>query len=225
MELIAGVDEAGRGAVIGPLVVAGVLAESHHIEKFKRLGIKDSKDLTPKRREYLAKKIEKIAKDIFVLKIGPCKIDNYRNIYTNLNKLEIVKFAEIIKFLSPSKAYIDAPENPEKLKNILQKIVGDDIDLVVEHYADSTYPIVSSASIIAKVARDNEIKKLKKKYGDIGSGYPADPITINFLKTWLEKNKNFPDIVRKTWETVKILKNDKKQSKLINWFKRTKDCV
>jgi len=85
---------------------------------------------------------------------------------------------------------------------------------VAENFADRKYPVVSAASIIAKVERDKEIKKLHKKYGFFGSGYTSDERTIRFLKDWIKKNKEFPDIVRKTWVTAEELKKLKEQKKL-----------
>jgi ribonuclease HII len=208
-------------AVIGPLIITGVSIDLKQIYELKKIRIKDSKELSPKRRESLAKHIERIAKDIIVLKTGPCKIDNYRKQGINLNKLETIKFAEIINYLKPDMVYVDAHDvNISKLEKILNKMIKVKTKLVVEHYADKKYPIVSAASIISKVERDAEIEKLKNKHGDIGSGYPSDPITINWLENWLEKNKKFPDFVRKTWITAEILESEHKQSKLHDFFKK-----
>ena len=220
--LIAGVDEAGRGAVIGPLVVAGISIDARYEHRLRKLGVKDSKLLSPKRREKLAAGIDKLAKDVMILKVGPCKIDNYRRQGINLNRIEAMKFAEVLSLLDPQRAYIDAPDvNLGRLKAHMQKMVGGDMGLVVEHKADHKYPVVSAASIAAKVARDEEIEKIKKKYGDVGPGYSSNEITMKWMRDWLEHNKEFPEgIVRKTWMTTKAVNSEKAQKKLSTFFKK-----
>ena len=217
--VIAGIDEAGRGAVLGPLVIVGLSIHPQDEKKLRALGVRDSKELSPRRREALAEKIEGIAKDIIVLKVEACKIDTYRKEGVNLNKLEALKFGEIINFLEPDKAYIDAIETvPEKLELFIKKMLKKETKLIVEHKADSRYLVVGAASIIAKVTRDQAVRDLEKKYGKMGSGYPSDPATIKWLKDWLEKEKEFPDCVRRTWMTVETLEKKKGQSKLGKWF-------
>ncbi len=219
---IAGLDEAGRGPVIGPLVIAGVSIDLKDVYRLKKLGVKDSKLLSPSRRERLAGGIEKIAKDIVILKIGPCKIDNYKRQGVNLNRLEAMKFAEVINLLSPDRAYIDAPDvNLGRLKGFLGKMVGDGVELFVEHKADHTYPVVSAASIMAKVERDAEIEKLKKKYGEFGPGYTSNSVTIEWLRDWLRENRDFPEgLVRKTWITASVLKGERDQRDLWSFLRK-----
>ena len=220
--IIAGTDEAGRGAVIGPLVVAGVSIDEKDEAKLRKMGVKDSKLLSPARREKLAKEIEKLAKDIMILKVGPCKIDNYRRQGVNLNRMEAMKFAEILSFLDPQKAFIDAPDvNLTMLKGHLQKMVGNDMELVVEHKADYNYPVVGAASIVAKVARDEEVREISKKYGDVGPGYPSNPITMKWMHDWLEQNKAFPEgIVRETWMTTRAVNGEHAQKKVSSFFRK-----
>jgi len=215
-QLIAGVDEAGRGAVIGPLVVAGVSVSKSHEQILRKLGVKDSKLLSPKRRVSLAKAIEKTANDVMIIKVGPCKIDNYRNQGVNLNRVEAMKFAEILSFLEPNCGYVDSPDvKPDRLKSHLLKMIGKDMELVVEHKADYNYPVVSAASIIAKVARDEEIEKIKSKYGDVGPGYPSNETTMKWMREWLDNNKDYPEgIVRKTWMTSKTVNGERRQKKI-----------
>lgn len=156
-----------------------------------------------------------------ILKLSACKIDNMREGGINLNRIEAMKFADIVNLLNPGKAYIDSPDvNPGRLKLVLEKMLTNQNSLVVEHKADSRYPIVSAASIIAKVERDKEIKSLHKEFGDFGPGYSSNEKTIAWLKTWMEKNKEWPDIVRKTWITAKVIKNEKHQKGIAGFFKR-----
>ena len=219
MVLVAGIDEAGRGAVIGPLVIAGVSIEPKDEAKLKAMNVRDSKLVSPGRRKKLAGAIERIAKDIVIIKIEACKIDTYRKQGINLNKLEAMKMGDVANLLKPDRIYVDSPDvKPERLKDFLSKIIRHKPELIVEHKADTRYRVVGAASIIAKVSRDGEIEKLRKKYGVRGSGYPSDPRTIGWLKELMEKKREFPECVRRTWETIKELEKHKKQSKLGKWF-------
>ena len=219
-KILIGVDEAGRGAVIGPLVIAGVAVYEEDVEKLKAIKVKDSKMLSPRQREGLEKKIEAIAKDIFIVKVAACKIDTYRAEGINLNKLEAIKFGEIIDFLGGDVAYVDAPDvDTDRLKKFLEKITKNKTEIVSEHFADKTYPVVSAASIMAKVERDREIEEIKKEYGDVGPGYPANEITMGWLRGWMKTHEGFPPIVRQSWDTIKTLKKDSQQSRLGGWFK------
>ena len=214
--LVCGIDEAGRGPVIGPLVMAGVLVEEGDIEKLKAIEVKDSKLVTPKRREMLFKKIINICRDYRILVIEPSEIDNAVNGHDglNLNRLEAVKTAEIIDSLNPDKAIIDAPSNniqayTRYVKGLLN---NKEVELVAEHKADVKYPSVSAASILAKVTRDNEIKRIQEKINEpIGSGYPADPITAKFLEHNYDKH---PEIFRKSWASHRNAVNKKFQRQL-----------
>ncbi|RLJ07149.1 MAG: ribonuclease HII [Candidatus Aenigmatarchaeota archaeon] len=218
--IIAGADESGRGAVIGPMIMVGVSIHSDKEHFLRKFGVKDSKELTAKKREKLSKSIEKIAKDIIVLEIGACKIDNYRRSGISMNKLEAMKFAEIINLLEPKTAYIDCPDtNKAKIEGLIRRMLNNNVKLVVEHFADKKYPSVSAASIIAKVERDKRVKKLEREYGEIGSGYPSDPITQEWLRNWLKENKDFPEIVRKTWVTAEFMTKERLQRKLSSFFK------
>jgi ribonuclease HII len=78
------------------------------------------------------------------------------------------------------------------------------------HQADAIYPVVSAASIIAKVRRDELIEELKKELGiDFGSGYPSDPKTKEFLIKWGKKHSGkFPEIVRQSWQTVENIREE-----------------
>ncbi|MEM5871379.1 MAG: ribonuclease HII [Candidatus Aenigmatarchaeota archaeon] len=218
--IICGVDEAGRGAVLGPMVIAGVSMFEKDLPKLKKLGVKDSKELTPKQREKLAKEIAKVVKDIVVVKIGPCKIDSYVKQGINLNQLEAMNMCSIIDCLNVDKAFVDGPQiNTKKFSKLMEKMLKTNPSLMVENFADKKYPIVSAASIIAKVERDKEMEELRKKYGVEGTGYPSDERTIKWMKAYLEKNKKFPEkgLVRFSWETTKEILGENKQKKLF-WF-------
>lgn len=204
-----------RGAVIGPLVIGGVLVDEQGEQKLRDIGVKDSKLLTSKQREQLYGKIKNIAKDFVVIKISAKEIDELRKI-KNLNRIEAERMAEIIRAMNADKAYVDAPQvSTEKFRQYLLALAKNHTEIVAENYADKKFPVCSAASIIAKVERDKEIEKLKKQVGhDFGVGYSHDERTIDFLKELLKKQKEFPDFVRKSWITAIEIKGKRVQKKL-----------
>ena len=196
--MICGVDEAGRGPVIGPLVVAGVnFNDDSKLIEFK---VKDSKKLTPKRREILTVKIKQTCISYEILVIPAKDIDDMRKVMT-LNEIEVNAFSKIIKKLKPDICYIDS------------------VDVNEKRFADDIYPVVSAASIIAKTKRDEEIRniamELEKKINlPMGSGYPADPITQKFLRNWLDRYKSLPPYVRRSWKTTRNILKEKSIKKI-----------
>ena len=173
--------------------------------KLKKLGIKDSKLLTPKKREQLYEKIIKMAKAFEIIIVYPHEIDDVLNDEnTNLNWLEADKTIEIINKLKPEKAIVDCPSNNiEAYTNYLAKKLEVKCVLIVEHKADLHHVESAAASILAKVTRDREIEEIKKEIKvDFGSGYPSDPKTIVFL----EKNWDKYDFFRKSWDSWKKAK-------------------
>jgi ribonuclease HII len=215
MTLISGVDEAGRGPVIGPMVMAGVLIDKKDEAKLKRMGVKDSKLLTPGQRERLYNKIVKTVKKYHIVIVPPAEIDQAvkEDDEMNLNWLEAQKSIDIINILRPDTAYLDCPSNNIKAyAEYVKKGVNGDTEIIAEHKADVKYPVVSAASIIAKVTRDREIGKIQETIPDkIGSGYPSDPVTVEFLKKNYSK---YPDIIRKSWASYQAVVNEKQQRKL-----------
>lgn len=206
---ILGIDEAGRGPVIGPLVVCGVLVSEDQLELMEKMGIKDSKKVSPKKRNLLARKIKKIA-ECFVVKISARDIDNMRAKDINLNEIEKIAMMKIIKESRAQSVIIDSVDvNPSRLCSEISGVLGPEIDIKAEHGADDNYVVVAAASIVAKVERDMEIEKLSRQYrklGNLGSGYPSDPRTKAFLKNF--KYDNMPEFVRKSWATVKKMKDN-----------------
>ncbi|QQG39352.1 MAG: ribonuclease HII [Candidatus Aenigmatarchaeota archaeon] len=215
MVLVLGIDEAGRGAVIGPLVVGGALIDERDVQKLKDLGVKDSKLLTPEKRERLYAELKRVLKDYVTIHISAKEIDESRE-RKNLNQIEAEKMAEIIRGLGADVAYVDAPQvSTGKFRAYLEALAKNHTKIIAENKADVTYPIVSAASIIAKVERDWEIEKIKRAVGvDFGVGYTHDERTIAFLKTLLDQHGEFPDYVRKSWITSEKLKEAKQQKKL-----------
>lgn len=218
--LIAGVDEAGRGPVIGPLVIAGVMIEETDLHKLVDLGVKDSKLLTPQKRETLAQQIKEHALISHTVWLSPAEIDRVveskRKLH-KLNRLEAKTMAKVIAILKPDTVYVDAADRlTDRFAEHIQENLTFSPKIVSEHKADLKYPIVSAASIIAKVERDKVICQLQQKHGNIGCGYPSDPKTIKFLEDWTRKFGTYPDFVRKSWKTAKRImeKTDLRQQKL-----------
>ena len=197
-----GVDEAGRGPMLGPLVIAGVLATTAQIRQLKKYGVRDSKKLTSITRERLYKKIISTVDNYHIVKISPKIIDtSVRN--HSLNHLEAKYMAKVILKLKPKITFVDScdPNTTRFGKEISQLSMNSKIRSY--HKADSKFTIVAAASILAKVSRDRVISRLKKKY-DIGSGYPSDQKTVDFVRKSVKKNE-IPIFVRKSWKPVQIL--------------------
>ena len=208
--LVAGVDEAGRGPVIGPLVIAGVMFEETDLPKLADWGVKDSKLLTPQKRETLAAQIKEQALIYHIVWLSPAEIDRVveskRKLH-KLNRLEAQAMAKVITILKPDTVYVDASDIlADRFAEHIQENLTFNPTIVSEHKADLKYPVVGAASIIAKVERDKAISQLQQKHGNIGCGYPSDPKTIKFLENWIRKFGSYPDFVRKSWKTAKRIK-------------------
>jgi ribonuclease HII len=215
MAMIAGVEEAGRGPVLGPMVMCGVLVDEKAEARLKSIGAKDSKLLTPKTREILFDQIKAMVEKYEVVIIPPQEIDDaLRDPNLNLNKLEAITSAKILNKLKPDKALLDCPSNNISAYSaeIRKYLDNKKLNLVAEHKADVKYTVVAAASIIAKVTRDREVEKIKQQIGiDFGSGYPSDEKTQLFLKKNWDR---FPQIFRQTWASYKNVAKAKQQKSL-----------
>jgi ribonuclease HII len=207
---IAGIDEAGKGPVIGPMCIGGVLADKEKLDSLKNLGVADSKKLAPKKREHLAHQIRKYAQKVYIFEVSPSQIDELRKVMT-MNQIMVLGFSRVLEELQPDMAYVDAADvnatrfgtnlKAQYAKKYPEK--ANELSVVSEHQADATYPVVSAASIVAKVRRDELIKELGKKIGiDFGSGYPSDPKTQRFLEDWSREHDTLPELVRHSWKTA-----------------------
>ena len=213
---VVGVDDAGRGPVIGPLVIAGVLLDEADLPRLVDLGVKDSKLLSPRRRQRLAGEIRRLALQCHVIRLAPTEIDQVVKLH-KLNRLEAQAMAQVITILKPDIAYVDASDVlADRFKQHIAESLPFTVQIISEHKADVKYPIVSAASIIAKVERDKAISRLQVKHGETGSGYATDPKTLKFLENWIKRFGSYPDFVRKSWKTAKRLKREAKakQAKL-----------
>ena len=213
-----GIDEAGRGPVIGPMVVAGVWANRTQEQQLLRLGVKDSKKHSASRREKLSVAIKRCcAHEMIVVK--PEDIDTLRTTMT-INQLEVHLFAQVAASRRADVYYLDAASTNEAwFGNAFQQNLDYEARVVSEHEADDTYPVVSAASIIAKVERDNALGSVAAELESrleipLGSGYPSDERTRTFIKTWITKYGEVPPRTRRSWKTVQKLQQEIKQKRL-----------
>ena len=215
MVLLAGIDDAGRGPIIGPLVMAGVMIKGEDEQQLKQIRVKDSKMLTPAQREKMFDQIIQSVAAYSIKIMQPHEVDEAVKDH-GLNLLEARATIEIINELKPDIAIIDCPDtNIQKFKEFIENLKSVPCKIQPEHKADVNHAVVSAASILAKVTRDREIEKIQKMIPyPIGSGYPADPVTKAFMEKYHEV---YPDIFRKSWQTFKKLKGGKSQKKIGEW--------
>lgn len=214
--LIAGVDEAGRGPVIGPLVLCAFAVAESAQQQLKKMGVRDSKLLTAGQREKLRDKLEQ-AGEFVVKKISAEELTQLMKRKISLNEIEAKSISEMLRELGGKKvlekAYVDAPDPvASKFEKRIRKYFDHEFQIVCEHKADVRYPVVGAASIIAKTERDAEIAEIKNflKDGgvedwDFGTGYSHDERTIGFLKEYHSLPLLQP-FIRHQWETAKKLK-------------------
>jgi len=217
-----GIDDAGRGPVIGPMILSGCLMTDDVERELKQLGVKDSKQLTQKRREFLSKAIKEKSISVSVNTTSPNEIEKKNQEGVKLNEVEALKTAKIINKLNDGKnkikVIVDCPSvSIIKWRDFLKLHVDNlsNLEISCEHKADAKHACVSAASVLAKLRREEEMDKLRKKYGpEIGSGYPSDPATKKFLKKNIKKYDN-DGIFRKTWKTYKLAVAQSSQKKLV----------
>ena len=204
--IICGIDEAGRGSLLGPIIVAGVCVTKKSISEMVEKGIKDSKLLSPKKRQVLFGRVISVAESICVCRINIEDID-FHVFRNNLNLLEAEAMAITIRNMKSDKTYVDSCDvNPSRYQRTIKSFLKENnTKLVSMHHADRLNVVVSGASIIAKVIRDSEISKIRIKYGDVGSGYPSDKKTIKFVKEWFRQKNEIPPFARKSWKPAQMI--------------------
>ncbi|MBN1324049.1 MAG: ribonuclease HII [Methanotrichaceae archaeon] len=206
MALLLGVDEAGKGPVIGSMFVAGVVVEEEKLFDLAAMGVKDSKLLSANRRDILASRICNLSDDHYVLEVKASVIDELRQIMT-MNEIMVRAHSQVVQRLKADKGILDAADVDERrfCRRVCEDS-GTSIDLVAEHKADRNHLIVAAASIVAKHRRDRSIRDLEQRAGAIiGSGYPSDPKTIRFIEGWIKEHGVLPACTRKTWATAQRL--------------------
>lgn len=213
--MLGGIDEAGRGPVLGPLVVAGVAVLDPALPV--GLGCRDSKMLTPAKRESIARRLATAdGVRIEVRVFSAEQLDALRERRT-LNDLEVEAFRDIASCLGATTLIVDAADvDAERFGRRVRHGLPAGVTVVSEHKADTNHPIVGAASIVAKVERDRHIAELARRLErrldqarPMGSGYPSDPLTVAFLKAWVERFGDLPDGTRRTWAPARLLMEPK----------------
>lgn len=218
MSIIVGIDEAGRGPVLGPLVMVALAVKEENVKKLEWMGVKDSKLLSSSVREEMFDQIREVVEDFRIEVIEPDAIDlSLKEEESNLNWLEAETSARLVSELNPDKIIVDCPSiNIQAYKdyfaNKLSEAVKNKAELIVEHKADMNYIVVAAASVIAKVIRDRQIDKIKTELKiDFGSGYMSDKKTQDFLEKYHDK---YPELFRKRWKSYTNVLEKKQQSSL-----------
>ena len=215
---VAGVDEAGRGCAIGPLVIASVLFNEETLPTLREIGVKDSKKLSTKKRERLAEEIKELAIDYRVFELQPRTIDKvvFRSKpLRRLNYLETMIMAKLVRELEPDIVHMDPPDvDSQRCAEQLQSVIKYRLKVICEPRADSKYPSTGAASIIAKVTRDQRIKELHELHGDFNSGYASDQKTQKYIENYFNNHRECPEYMRASWETVQRHLRPLKQTKL-----------
>ncbi len=212
---VMGIDEAGRGPVLGSMFVCGFESTEEELKELEKMGLKDSKKLSDSKRESLREKLEDIG-DYHVEEVTASQIDELRQVQS-INKIELETFVKIINKRQPGKVIIDLPEpNSERyVRKVRKELEDQEIEIIAEHEADDNYPIVSAASIVAKSEREKHVRKLKQKYGvDFKSGYPHEQATQDFLRNYLDEKGELPQETRESWSTAKRIREESEQERL-----------
>ena len=209
MERILGIDEAGRGSVLGPLVVGGFLLRSDRLEALRATGARDSKELSPSAREQVYAKLPTVGECRSVV-LTPREIDRFVA-HGRLNELEARAFGSLVRLLSPDVAHVDACDtDADRFGRRVAHWAGSSARVEACHHADRDDVVVGAASIVAKVRRDRAIDRLRHRLGrEIGSGYPSDRRTVEFLRDYLAHSAAPPPWVRKEWATMQRVKPER----------------
>lgn len=232
-EIILGIDEAGRGPVLGPMVYAcAYWAKSNDDLYHKYFKFDDSKRLSAKQREKIFNEMKKypncIRYDYISLSPETISIKMLQKNKTSLNSLAFEAACSLIRRAiangaNITKVCVDTVGPPDKYKQFLKKnIFKKDIEYHVAEKADALYPSVSAASEVAKVTRDEELDKWNYKEEEIlgngyisrifGSGYPADPKTKQWLQETFDPIFGFPSNARFSWITIPTFLKKKNSS-------------
>lgn len=205
---VLGIDEAGRGCVLGNLVVGAFFAVDPDDEVLRAAGADDSKRLSAKKR-WAAREALQAHGELTVVEITPASIDR-----ENLNRLEEQAILTLVERFRPDALYVDALGHPnampaviERLQATLDRRTGGTVRprWTMEPKADRTYPVVGAASIIAKTTRDAALEAFCDHHGPLGSGYPSDPKTRSWLLQHARSGLPWPPFVRTRWQTVQDL--------------------
>jgi len=225
----AGTDEAGKGPVLGSMFAAAVRADPEALPD----GVADSKELSAPRREELATAIGDRAVATAVVEVPVERIDDPD---TDMNGLAVTAHADALAAVTGGESprpdrlagetdgqgeergipvYLDAADtNAVRFERRVGRQLDSTLELRAEHRADERYPVVAAASILAKVSRDAHVADLAAEYGDVGSGYPSDPTTREFLRTFVSERNRLPDCARASWQTSRDVLAEQGQAAL-----------
>ncbi len=212
-----GIDEAGRGCVLGPMVFGAFLVEEEEEEGLRTLGARDSKKISAKKRVAMRPGLEEAAAAWRVVEVQPSTLDS-----ESLGEITKRVIIDLAVELRPGVLVLDAPVPPKQIPryraDLLERLAGRgirEIEIVAENGADDTYPCCSAASILAKTSRDAALATIQEQAGEpIGSGYPSDPKTRAWLKrVWLRDGR-WPGCVRTKWDTVRRVVAECEQPRL-----------
>lgn len=213
--MMCGVDEAGRGPMFGPLVVGAVSCDDDAV--LQEIGVKDSKKLTPKARDRMFDKITEVA-DVWVTVPISAEEISTQMMCQSLNMIELEAFVKAVSGISADVIYVDCPDVKTYRfgSTMSEKLNGRNV--VAAHKADELYPVVSAASIVAKVTRDRMLDDIRKEFDcEIGSGYPSDAKTVRFIEKWIKDNGCAPPHTRTSWEPVKKMLSARKVTRIDDW--------
>ncbi|MEM0324911.1 MAG: ribonuclease HII [Candidatus Aenigmatarchaeota archaeon] len=216
--IIAGIDENGRGCIIGPLVITAYFIDEEKINELEKIGVKDSKKLSEYKREKLFEKLIEIGS--YIQEIISAKDLNYLMLKKkmNLNEIELLGISKLINKSNAKIYFIDAPFNPKKFKEKLMLLLKKDVEIIADHKMDEKNLVVAAASIIGKVIRDREIEKIKREINfDFGSGYVSDEKTRKFLEKVFQEKKDY-DFIRKAWITYEEESKKIRLKKIIDFI-------
>lgn len=199
---LVGVDEAGRGAWLGPLVVGAVAVRPEELERLIATGARDSKTLRPAAREEVYDRLERFAR-LASIELAPAEIDRFVR-RGRLNQLEARAFGEVVRPFGPALVRVDACDtNARRFGAAVAREAGPGFRVVARHHADADDPLVGAASIVAKVRRDRAVRRLAEELGaELGSGYPSDPTTIAFVRARAPAAGSLPPWLRASWATT-----------------------
>lgn len=193
--------------------------------RLSEIGVRDSKLLSDKRRRALYDDIISIADEVKISAISAEEINQAMAAHISVNELEAKHFSSLFDQIGSfaHAIYLDSPDviperfgqrfsmnckKPTRVRGIKSNldIKSNYTRVIAEHKADARYPVVSAASIMAKVTRDNAIRQIEKKLRTkIGSGYPSDAYTIGVIRKHLG-NERFEEHIRNRWATMDRIK-------------------
>lgn len=205
-ERVLGIDEAGRGSFVGPLVVGGFCVAADRMVELVALGAKDSKALSPRARERVFVALESLGTRVDIV-LSPRTVDRAVR-RGRLNDLEAEAFARLVREQAADVAYVDACDPNERRFGLrVARLAGGTTRVIARHHADRDFPVVGAASVVAKVRRDRELARLREELGaELGSGYPSDPRTVRFVRAALADEPALPPWVRGSWATMQKVK-------------------